>query len=436
MDDWKQKLYAVKRKIYIAKRVDIKLPNSFVFKRHGLYDFSPVLKFFDWSLKDCPVRIDFSECHSANYQALTLLVSYVMKLRANGCTVSFEFGKNNKDAPIMWRYMGALGAFIVMTDETANFKGHQYKPLFAIRNRDDFKAALSKAEEYCSGFNVEYINTLRYVISELLYNTLEHGASYFELKNVTKRIPSVLQFTWYETRHEIHFIIVDVGVGIKTHLEQAYPKFDSDEAAISKAIQPGVSGTFGRADPYTAKDNQGVGLYISSNIVRRLRADMHIVSGNGVLHVSGRDVTSRTIAASWPGTFVLVSLKVEPTIQFALSDVMQELRQNALNEIRRKSDAEAAGECYINISNYFGRSAEDKDMAIRIRDTKIMPALSENKNIVFDFDDVVNAPHSFLGALLATPVKNLGMAAYKKLRFVNCRQEIRETIDFILNDNT
>jgi hypothetical protein len=422
--------------MYREQAVTIEIPPQFTFKRHDVYDFEPVLRTFDWTLADRPVKIDMSRCASANYQALALLVMYAMKLRANRCTVSFEFGARPTGVREMWKKMGALGAFNVMVDEAVNFHGDPFKPLVGIRNVGDFKLALDRADGYCDGFNISYSSTLRYVLSELLYNTLEHGVSYFSYGGNNRRLPSILQFTWYETRHEMHFIIADCGIGIKRHLEQTYPAFESDADALAKAMEPGVSGTFGITDPYRAKNNQGVGLYISSNIVQRLDADMHIVSSSGVLHVSPKDFTVRTIDSRWPGTFVLVSIKVEPTVAFALESLMQELRLRADQEIANKSAAEAAGEFYLSISNHFGARAEDKELAARIRDRYILPAIEAQKVVTLDFEAVTAAPHSLLGALLATPIKKLGMSAYKRIKFINCLPEIRETIDFILNDNT
>ncbi len=437
---WKEQLVIAKRKMRSerdrARTVKMEVPVNFSFKRHDLYDFRTVLNFFNWELENVPVRIDLRKCSSANYQALALLVLYIMRLKGRGCRVTVETGNDRTNAAKMWRQMGALGLFNVLRDETETFNGNAFKPLFAIRNSDDFKAALAKANEYCDGFNISYVDTLRHILSELLYNTIEHGVSHVTVDKMTRRLPSVTQFTWYETRREMHFIIADCGIGIKAHLEQTYPNFDSHEEAILKAIQPGISGTFGITDPYKEKNNQGVGLFISSNIIHRLRADMHILSGDGLLHVSATDVTTKQIDANWPGTIVLVTLRVEPSVAFELDSIMSELREKAQSEIDRKSNAEKAGEFYVSINNHFGPRAEDKQTAVRFRDRSLMPAIDQGKSIVFDFADVRAAPHSFLGALLATPIKTLGISAYKRLRFKNCSMGIRETIDIILQDNT
>jgi hypothetical protein len=163
---------------------------------------------------------------------------------------------------------------------------------------------------------------------------------------------------------------------------------------------------------------------------------MHILTGNGLLHVSPRDITGKTLKSSWPGTIILVTIKIENDPGFILHKMMQEFRTQAANEQKHADKKEEDNIYYISISNYFGVFAEDKESGIRFRDNRIFTALDEGKSILIDFDGVVSAPHSFLSALLASPIKSLGMLAYKRIKFVNASPEIRETIDFILDDNT
>jgi anti-sigma regulatory factor (Ser/Thr protein kinase) len=171
--------------------------------------------------------------------------------------------------------MGAHGLFAVTTDPKVNFKCNGHKPLFAIRNSDDFKQALAAVDDFSQTFGVEYQKTLRYVLSELLYNLLEHGGSDFFWRGHRFSTPSILQFTWYEKVNELHFIVADLGIGVKNHLSQTYPGLSTDEEGLRLSIQPEISGTFGRQDPYSNRNNAGMGLFLSSNIVRRLRADMY-----------------------------------------------------------------------------------------------------------------------------------------------------------------
>ncbi len=434
MVDYNDQLATLKKSISQENNIILRLPGKFAFKDHNVYDFDNYLSFFDWEISNKNVTIDFSHCYRANYQALALLVAYSWHIRNKGCSVNFEYGE--KGASEMWRAMGAPGLFNVAVEQNQNFKSTNKKPLIAIRDNKDFKKSVESVEDYTQNFDVEYLNTLRYVLSELLYNTLEHGKSFFNHKGLNLRVPSLIQFTWYQKTNEIHFIIADTGIGIKKHIEQAYPGQESSEAAIKLAIKPQVSGTFGNTDPYKEKNNAGVGLFLSTNIIRRLNADMHIISGDGLVHISPRDITGKTLQNGWTGTFVLVTVKLEKDKKFALHEMMQEFRAAALKEQEKGDRVEVENTYYISIKNYFGSYAEDKDAAIKFRDSRLFPEVYAEKSIVIDFSDVKSAPHSFLSGLFASPIKHLGMKSYKRLKFLNTLPEIRETLDFILDENT
>lgn len=431
--DWADGAHAASDALSFSNHMrKLSLPKKFAFQDKDVFDFGALLAWFDWTPHNEEVVIDFSDCRTANYQALSLLVLYIWRLRIVGCHVTFYFGGESTVSE-MWKLMGARGWSQVLY-ENQNFKGHHFKPLIAVRTQKDFGLALSKAEQYTKGFDVEYEKTLRYVISELLYNTLEHGQFWFE--NHSRQCPSIIQFTWYKQRNELSFIVADLGVGVKKHLEQTYPPFENDADAIRYAIRPQVSGTFGLQSSYSGKNNAGVGLYISSNIVKRLSAEMFIVSGRGLLHISPRDVTDRTLKSSWPGTFVLINLKLGRRPRISLHQMMSEFREAALREMDSSHAAEQENRYTLSMENYFGSYAENKEGAIRIRDTKLLPALDAGKSVLLDFANVVSAPHSFLSALLATPARVLGMDTYKKIKITNAVPEIRETIDYIFDENT
>lgn len=415
----------------IEEVITITLPDRLSFVFNGVYDFDRYLGLFDWTLRDTQVQIDFRQCKSANYQALSLFVLYVWGLKKQGCHVELIYGERGAEsATTMWYNMGAAGWPQVLYDDEENFHGKAHQPLLAIRNSEDFRGALEKAEDYTRTFHVEYEKTLRYILSELLYNTVEHGKS-------RQNIPSLLQFNWYETKHELSFVIADLGIGIKKHLSQYYTGLENDVEAILLALRPQVSGTFnGSGQTYAAKNNAGVGLYLSSNIVRRLHADMYIISGSGLVHVSPTDVTRKKLTSSWPGTFVYVTLKLGAIVDLNLQKLMSEFREAAASEIALASANDQEHSFYFNIRNYFGRYAEDKPLAIRLRDDKLLPAIQEGVSITLDFEEVKSAPHSLLNALLATPVQRLGLTAYKKIKVINASPEIRETVDFIMDENT
>ena len=434
----KKALLPIKKEIKKFSGVTINLPKRFGFKNHGIMDFDGILKYFDWSLENTQVRIDFTECTSADYQAISLIVIYSWYLKSRGCTVDHVIDKAAyRDASVMWKRLGALGTFNVLFHTYQQFNGDNYKPLFALRkesNGKDFKDILKAIENYTGEFDISYTDTLRYVLSELMYNAIEHGPSFSSTTNIN--LPALVQMSWYRNKGEMNFIIADLGIGIKSHIEQTYPGQESNEAAIRLALQPEKSGTFANSDPYNAKNNAGMGLYLSSNIIRRLQGDMYILSNDGLVHISPRDVTSKTLEGQWKGTIAFLSIKIGKEDSNNLSAILQELRQNAEQERSSLKNEEVDQQFILNMTNYFGDHAELKSEAINIRDKYLLPAIESGKKIIIDCKNIKSAPHSFLNALLATPITRLGISAYKRIKVINAEPDIRETIDFIFEDNT
>lgn len=430
-------LLIVKRKIRQSKKITLEVPSDFTFNRAGIKHFDPVLSWFKWDLQNVPVEIDLSKCSSANYQSMSLMLLYCWRLSQQKCTVSITLdGEGEMNGSRVWKMLGGLGLFGVMTDPKLNFKSNPHKPTFAIRNSDDFKLAAAAIDDFTAQFGVEYQQTLRYVLSELMYNVLEHGRSDFFYRGHRYPMPAVVQFTWYEKMNELHFVVADMGVGIKKHLSQAYPGLGTDEEAIRLAVQPEVSGTFGSHDPYSDRNNAGMGLYLSSNIAKKLRGDMYIGSGNGLVHISPLDITSKELKSSWPGTFVLVTIRLDRGTEIALDSMMTEFRERARDEVQARDQAKRSEGVLVSMYNYFGTRAEVKQEAISYRNKYLLPAVREGKSITLDFRDVSSSTHSFLNALLASPIRILGLKAYKRIRIVNVTNEIRETVEYILDDNT
>jgi hypothetical protein len=414
----------------------VKLPRVFSFTQRDVFDPDFVLSIFDWQPQYSIVEIDLSANVHANYQAVSLLVLYAWHLRSRSCKVRFKRGPVGQGATGIFDVIGARSWSSVLENGNAEFITTQNKPMFAIRNQRDFSAATQRVESYTRPFNVEYEKTLRYVVSELLYNTLEHGHTFYTENERQVVIPSLIQFAWYSSRNELVFIVSDLGVGIKKHLEQAYQPFLDHASAIRFSLNANVSGTFGSRTPYANKDNAGVGLYISSNLIRRLNADMYLISCDGLVHVSPADVTSRTLKCNWPGTTVLVSVKLGVDSDLNLQRMMSEVRSSAATEMKVSTERESGDRLYLLVHNIFGKYAEDKQAAIRYRDNKLLPSLQAGQSVLIDFENVVSSPHSFLSALLATPVQTLEMAAYKKIKIINAPPEIRETIDLIFDKET
>jgi hypothetical protein len=402
--------------------ITIQIPEDFSFGNFRVEDFERVLSFFEWSFKYKKQLFSFEKATINSNQTQTLLYLYYTYLDKKEIDVKLLFNSNQTE-----KWLGILSdnKWEQLLSSKNYFDEYSEFPL-TINSSNDREKALEFGKKYTENLNLEYNKTFRYFLNEILYNTLEHG------KN-EQNIPSLLQFILNDKTNELFFIVADIGIGIRHHLRQTYPNLSTDSQAILHAIKPQISGTFGRPNTgYETKNNAGVGLYFSSKIVQKLKGDMFIVSGSGFVHISPNEIIAKELDNQWKGTFVYVKIKLGLIKELNFQKMLAEITKS----IPKTEKVTEENNLYISVRNYFGKYAEDKDLAKKIRDKYILPALAENKTLTIDFEEIISAPHSLLNAMLATPIERLGLAAYKKIKIINASPDIRETLDFIFDDNT
>lgn len=109
---------------------------------------------------------------------------------------------------------------------------------------------------------------IRYIVSELLRNTIEHSNS---LNG------AFVAAQYYPKTNKISLGICDTGIGLKASLNRFhYPKDDAD--AIRLALTPGVSGATFHAGGND--QNAGAGLYIIKSLAKITRNYFTIYSGD------------------------------------------------------------------------------------------------------------------------------------------------------------
>lgn len=85
----------------------------------------------------------------------------------------------------------------------------------------------------------------------------------------------------------------------------------------------------------------------------------------------------------------------------------------------------------INIQLMAGDFAENKDIAKKIRVEKIMPALSKQNEVTFDFNGVKGATQSFIHALISDPIREFKDIAFNNLVYKDANSDIREIISIV-----
>lgn len=412
------------------------IPNGFSINKRGIVSFDSVLQHFDLSLENRELIIDLASCDTSNFQALALLVQYAWYLTARGCSVTFKYGLASSGSSKMLKKMNAFDWRSVLLTEGRDFGSGPGRQTYALRRRADVQNTINQARRAIQKYETGFPDYLSYIISELLYNSTEHGRRSTEIDTFKVVVPAVFQFGYYPQLNRISFLFSDLGIGVKQHLEQTYDTFPSDHEAIIYALRPNVSGTFKQQrEPYAVSNNAGMGLNYSSLMMKRLRGDMYIASGMGLVHVSPEDVTSSRLLHPWPGTFVLVNVNLTGNEGVTLEQLMAEVEHNAREEVTTFNSAQRAQTFSVSIILTFGQYAEDKEAAISFRDQYLIPAVLRGHRLELDFKDVKTAPHSFLNALLATPARRLGVKAYQKIKVINAPGFIHEIINTVIEHN-
>lgn len=420
--------------------VEVRMPSELRLYSQNLVTFERVLQLFDWNIQHVRAIIDFSATKNVDPACMSLVILYASYLQfKNSCGVSFKFAEmsNSKISSVekIWNDSGCSAWKSLTRRKNVQLRSNASIPTFSVKEYSDFDLVLDTFGAYAEGIHKDYIATMRYIISELTYNAIEHGQSMTTEASGYKQIPAIITFRHDRKDKELHLLVVDLGIGIKRHLEQAIPGFENDSSAIKKSLEPKISGTFGDSSAYRAKNNAGFGLYMSSSLAQDLRGDMYVVSNKGRVHISPRDITHREMAFEWPGTLVYVRIKLDRQDLLSLEETMSKIRQNAREEISKREAVHQQTHVYFNMKNYFGEDAENKLEAINFRDRHLLPTIRDGKGVKLDFTDVKNSPHSFLNAMLADAVTELGEQAYRRIKIVNALSEIRDTIDYIIEDN-
>ena len=115
----------------------------------------------------------------------------------------------------MWNRLEGPNYLSILNNSQNNFHYVYNKPLFAIKYKDhNITQMLNTIRDYAMDLPTDlirgYEDAVRYIISELTYNALEHGFN--------PQVSSLLQFNWYRDKNQLSFILADLG--LHKHLEE------------------------------------------------------------------------------------------------------------------------------------------------------------------------------------------------------------------------
>jgi len=141
-------------------------------------------------------------------------------------------------------------------------------------------------------------NAFRYILGELIDNALEHGGS-----------PAIACAQVFRNLGEVEIVVSDYGYGF-LHTVARNHKVSTYEEAIKKALEREVSGSLQNMYGSSTK-HAGMGLYVMSNIIKETEGKMFIISGDALVSLSGRQLTSYKMQEEWKGSVVAMRFKLD-----------------------------------------------------------------------------------------------------------------------------
>lgn len=166
----------------------------------------------------------------------------------------------------------------------------------------------------------KHAEPLRYIMSELIRNVLEHSLS---------PNGAIVCAQYYKKSNTVRIGIADAGIGIWQSINQSYhPKNDME--AIHLALTPGITGTTRREGG--TEQNAGAGLFFIKSIAS-INSDFFVIySGQAMYKLLKRkgkkialhanpledDHSEKVNLPHWQGTVVGIDLSLDTTSEFSL----------------------------------------------------------------------------------------------------------------------
>lgn len=232
----------------------------------------------------------------------------------------------------LFRYLGIDSGIVITSHDSSG----RFVPIAQIR---DSLALTEFVTDMVPLLHLEphQAEPIRYIISELVRNVLEHAES---------SSGAFVAAQYYKKSNSIKIGIADNGIGIRASISHSHQAF-SDIDAIRLALTPGVTGTTSQEGG--SSENAGAGLFFTKTIARINNGRFMIYSGTGMYKLlkNNRDTlpsdpfsdrhTKHDDLPIWQGTAIGVDINLDNTPDF--SSLLELMRQSLNAAIRERRSA-------------------------------------------------------------------------------------------------
>lgn len=401
----------------------ITVPNNV--SDRGLLDF---FKGWRWQTEpSSPVELDFEGCNFLAPYAVTQFAAYVLWLRQ---VKKVHVRVKANHSSVAGGFLLQTGFFEILGEHppgTTPGRIDRTVKLTRITSSSEIAPFASLVMQILRIEDEELAGAVQYSLIELLRNVVQHSGSYGG---------GVAMAQYYPNTGLVDLCVADLGVGIKTTINEAYPEIDNHLKAIKLATLPHVSRTFGPSIYSTMRDNAGLGLFFIKQIASLSGGSFFLGSKDALIDIWGdkkgqqKKLYKLARNGGWPGTFAYLQLRRDSIAEFdGILTVCRRLAAEA-----RKYPAELALDFIeeipdldeldiINVKAF----EEDVEQAAKIRDNHILPAIAEGTMVVLDFEGVKFATQSFVHALMYKVIRD-GQQIGSSLSLAHCSNSTREAV--------
>lgn len=377
-----------------------------------------------------PVQVNFDTCEFIAPYAVTLFAAYSLWLRhVRRCHLSFKASPNT----VAGNYLVQSGFLELMGEDTfpvATPRPDRAVKLTRISSSSEIPGFAASVMDILQIDDEELAGAVKYSLIELLRNVVQHSAS---------AGGGVAMAQYYPRTGLVEVCVADMGLGIKTTINEAYPEIDTHLKALKLATLPHVSRTFKPGGYTSMSDNAGLGLFFIKQITSLSGGSFFLGSKDALVDIWGdkqgqqKKLYWQARMGGWPGTFAYLQLRKDTIAEFdSLLSVCRRLAAEA-----QKYPAELAldfvegipeiGELDEQVIVSVKQFEEDVEQAAKIRDEELLPSMKEGTMVVLDFAGVKFATQSFVHALMYKVIRD-GQNIGSTLCIANCSNSTREAV--------
>ena len=273
-------------------------------------------------------------------------------------------------------------------------------------------------------------HTIYYVLAELLRNVVQHSRD--PLGGIVAAQLMTAGRGGYD-RDMVQVAVSDAGIGIPESLRHYHPQYSDPEAALVRALDPHVSGTFEPGLSGT-DENAGLGLFFIAEMAKQAAGRLLIASKGARLLLDGaRPGHARidTKPVGFPGTLVAFEL---PDRGVSDNHVLLE----RINELARERTPKRVTQRWLRyepppegVQRFLvAIAAEDTTAARQFAEANLESRLMKRESVALDFATLSICTQSFLHALLFETLR-LAWAKRLPLYMLNVKPAVRSSLDLL-----